>query len=99
MSKYYDPNDKIVFDGDIAEARDVNDVNTSTAAGFDLVEADINNIGNIGEEWAIEAKEWAISEFQPEPGYESSRTYSIRAGESATAGTLIPSFTYASRRA
>lgn len=88
MSKYYDPNDKIVYDGDIAEARDVNDVNTSTAAGFDLVEADINNIGNIGEEWAIEAREWAISPNQPEPGYESSRTYAIESGDSATASAV-----------
>ena len=79
MSKYYDPTDKIIQDGTIADSPDINKVNSSTSAGFDLVEADIIDIASGQSYWAQDAKSWAINPYQPSPGYESSRTYALQA--------------------
>ena len=84
MSKYYDLSDKVIFDGDTAIDRDVNDVNESTHAGFELVEADILGLIGTVKVWADKSKEWAIAAYQVDPGFESSRTYALQAKDSAT---------------
>ena len=83
MSKYYDPNDKVVVDGDIAVAKDVNDVNESTAAGFDMVEFDLSQMLGDVVGWSQKAREWAIANFDPEPGLPSALTSAKNAQKAA----------------
>ena len=49
---YYNYADKIVYDGNLAQAADLNTVNVDVEAAFDLVEADIDVLVQTCEDWA-----------------------------------------------
>lgn len=87
MSSYYTPPSQ-VFDGAIAFADDVNDINNETAVAFDLVEADIATLADASSGYALIAKNWAVGPGEDpnvpvEPGLYASKYYALEAGTQA----------------
>lgn len=85
MSKFYTPPTE-VKDGDIAYARDVNDINNATDTGFELVEGDFDDITDQINAGASKAQEWAekAHEVPVEPGQYSALHWSTESSGSAT---------------
>lgn len=57
--KYYNPNNKVVNDGDVARADDLNSINFSTDAAFEQVANDLDNIILDVQEEVELARRWA----------------------------------------
>ena len=62
-SRFYDAtaNDKMVSDGDIAYADDLNKVNTATEAATDLIASEIDSALVVANSNSTLAKEWAVN--------------------------------------
>lgn len=87
MSKYYDSSGKEVYDAEVAEASDLNTINTAIDTGFDLVEADINDLDDTTEYWSNKSQSWATEaeDTEVEPGQYSSLHHAAKSSASATA--------------
>lgn len=83
MSKYYTDAGKEVFNGDVADDSDLNDINTSVDTGFELVEVDIVTATDSVQYYAGRAEEWAESDVEIDIGSYSSKYYAEAAGVSA----------------
>ena len=92
-STYYDSSDKTVYDGDVAEAVDLNNVNVAVDTAFQLVEADIVGAGSDAEYWAGVAEQWAEEPEDSEinPGEYSALHYAAKAAASASAASTSAS--------
>lgn len=55
---YYDPSDKVVFDGDLAKAVDLNSINTSVDTAFNLVGADLDTLTDEVEASTLLSESW-----------------------------------------
>ena len=88
-SSYYDSSDKVVYDGDVAEAADLNAVNTAVDSAFQLVESAVSGAGSdaayyagIAEDWASEDEDSIVAD-----GKYSSLHYAAKAADSASAAS------------
>lgn len=88
MSSYYTPPPQVI-DGDVAFARDVNDINNETSSGFDQVESAIQNLEPTVQQWAAKAQQWAteVEDTQVEPGLYSALHWATKASDSAVAAS------------
>lgn len=79
MSIYY-TSPPIVIDGDIAYAKDVNDINQETDAGFAAVESDFISLSGIVQAWAELAEKWAQNpeDVEVEPSQYSALHWSAK---------------------
>ena len=85
MSSYYSPPPQAV-DGDIAYAKDINDVNNEADTGFSLVEADIIAQEATVAAWAALAEKWAqeAEDVEVAPGEYSAFHYSEKTSADRT---------------
>ena len=88
-SSYYDSSDKVVYDGDVAEASDLNAVNTACDTAFQLVETAVSGAGSdaayyagVAEDWASEDEDSIVAD-----GKYSSLHYAAKAADSASAAS------------
>lgn len=84
--KYYNPSTKVVSDGDVAYADDLNDINYAVDSAFAQIADDLDEIDIVLADTTDYAEGWAISpQGTPpdalQPGLYSSRAYSIEAKE------------------
>jgi len=89
-NKYYDSTTKTVVDGEIAQASDLNTINTAIESAFDIAAADIIGAGSDAEYYAGISEDWAITAedtpVQTNPTTEySSLHHAAKASASATA--------------
>jgi len=88
-SSYYDSSDKVVYDGDVAEAADLNAVNTAVDSAFQLVESAVSGAGSDAGYWASVAEDWASEDEDSivADGKYSSLHYAAKAADSASAAS------------
>ena len=90
-NSYYNQADKVVYDGNLAKAADLNTVNLDVETGFDLVEADIIALEGTAEVWADLAQEWAENPedtaITGNPGSYSALHWSAKSSGYATAAS------------
>jgi len=86
MSTYYTPPPQVI-DGDVAYAKDVNDVNNEANTAFTLVEADIDALPATVAAYTELARKWAeeVEDTPVEPGQFSAFHWSSKSIESAEA--------------
>jgi len=96
LDKYYNPSSKIVYDGDTANAADLNSINSAVDASFEAVADDMDDLGNDALLNAEKARKWA-EEFRgvepdpgPYPGKYSALAYQIEAYDWAIAPGVYP---------
>lgn len=88
MSTYYTA-PPTVIDGDVAFAKDVNDINNAADTGFALVEAEIVGISGTVQFWADKAEDWAekAEDSQVESGKYSAKHHAAKSQASATSAS------------
>lgn len=92
-NNYYDPTTKVVVDGNIVHAADINTINSAVGTAFDIIESDLDDLssGLLGQE--IDAKNWATADRGVRPDVlldlYSSKAYALEAKDWAEAPGLI----------
>ena len=86
MSSFYTP-PPTVIDGDVAFAKDVNDINSETDSGFNAVEAALGGLEISVQQWAELAEKWAqeAEDTPVEPDLFSAFHWSSKSSASAEA--------------
>ncbi len=95
-SDYYESSDKIVYDGDLAEAEDLNNVNVATDSGFQKVQIDVQALEDGYAVTLPLARDWATADqgTEPEPGVLGyPDEYSARANAEEAADWAVSSAT------
>jgi len=92
-NSYYNQADKVVYDGNLAKAADLNTVNLDVETAFDLVEADITALDGLSEYWAGISEDWATTaeDVEVETGKYSSLHHAAKASASASAASTSAS--------
>ena len=92
-NSYYNQADKVVYDGNLAKAADLNTVNLDVETAFDLVEADITALDGLSEYWAGISEDWATTaeDTEVETGKYSSLHHAAKASASASAASTSAS--------
>jgi len=82
---YYDSTDKTVVSGEIAEAADLNTINTAIESACDLIEADIDELSINQSVYSALAEKWAEEEedVEVEAGKYSALHHATKASASA----------------
>jgi hypothetical protein len=90
-SSYYDSSDKVVYTGNVAEAADLNTINTAVDTAFQLVESAITGSESDASYYSAVAEEWASNpeddDITTSPGDYSALHYSAKASASASAAS------------
>jgi len=86
---YYDSTDKTVVSGEIAEAADLNTINTAIESACDLIEADIDDLTTNQGVYSAIAEKWAEEEedVEVEAGKYSALHHATKASASASAAS------------
>ena len=86
---YYDSTDKTVVSGEIAEAADLNTINTAIESACDLIEADIDDLATNQGVYSALAEKWAEEEedVEVEAGKYSALHHATKASASASAAS------------
>lgn len=89
MSRFY-TNPALAVDGEVAEANDVNSINTEAGVGFDLVAAELDGTAAAMNAKVELARKWAEEDENVEvtPGSYSAYHWSIKADDSADAALV-----------
>jgi hypothetical protein len=64
---YYNPNDKEVFDGDVASAADLNAINTAVDTAFQQVATDLDTVDSKADSAVAQSEAWATDEQGTNP--------------------------------
>ena len=95
--KYYDPSNKVVHNGDTANAADLNAINTTIDVALETVANDLDTLENNTLNWSETAEKWATDPVGTNPNPVKPTKYSAEANATeaenwaSAAGTVVDS--------